>query len=82
MDRYLSLKDADEYSDELELISESLEELIDIFYRALDADKTGEELCLHRHTFAWMSVCILPSLSLSLLLLGSLITVHEVSSSQ
>lgn len=56
MDRYLSLKDADEYSDELELISESLEELIDIFYRALDADKTGEELCLHRHTFAWMSV--------------------------
>nr|XP_024378193.1 probable RNA-dependent RNA polymerase 3 isoform X2 [Physcomitrium patens] len=48
MDRYLTLKYADEYSEELELLSETILELIDIFYRALDADKTGEEVKLRR----------------------------------
>ena len=60
MDRYLTLKDEVDPPDELSLISESIEDLIDIFYRALDADKTGEEVCFqHRHIFEWMSVCIL-----------------------
>jgi len=57
MDRYLALKDAEDITDELGLISESIDDLIEIFYRALDADKTGEEVCFsHRHVFAWMSV--------------------------
>lgn len=57
MDRYLILKDAEDLTDELDLISESIDDLIEIFYRALDADKTGEEVCFpHRHMFAWMSV--------------------------
>lgn len=60
MDRYLTLKDEVDPPDELSLISESIEDLIDIFYRALDADKTGEEVCFqHRHIFEWMSVRIL-----------------------
>lgn len=60
MDRYLTLKDEVDPPDELSLISESIEDLIDIFYRALDADKIGEEVCFqHRHIFEWMSVCIL-----------------------
>lgn len=64
MDRYLTLKDAEDITDELGLISESIDDLIEIFYRALDADKTGEEVCFpHRHVFAWMSVCILLPLS-------------------
>lgn len=64
MDRYLILKDAEDLTDELDLISESIDDLIEIFYRALDAGKTGEEVCFpHRHMFAWMSVCILPPLS-------------------
>lgn len=73
MDRYLTLKYADEYSEELELLSETILELIDIFYRALDADKTGEEVCLYHHFFAWMSIVIL-----YFSLFCSLIAAHEV----
>lgn len=63
MDRYLTLKDAEDIADVLDLISESIDDLIEIFYRALDADKTGEDVCFpHRHVFSWMSVCILASL--------------------
>lgn len=78
MDRYLTLKDAEDITDELDLISESIDDLIEIFYRALDADKTGEEVCFsHRHVFAWMSVCILLPL-----IYISLLSVHEDSPSQ
>jgi RNA-dependent RNA polymerase len=60
MDRYLTLKDNPDPQDEMSLISESIDDLIEIFYRALDADKTGEEVCFpHRHMYTWMSVCIL-----------------------
>ena len=59
MDRYLILKDEEDPQDELSVISETIEELIEIFYRALNADKSGEEVCFpHRHMYAWMSVCI------------------------
>lgn len=63
MDRYLTLKDEKYPPDELLSISENIEDLIEIFYRALDANKSGEEVCFpHRHMYAWMSVCIsLPS---------------------
>ncbi|CAK9210508.1 unnamed protein product [Sphagnum troendelagicum] len=46
MDRYLTLKDNPDPQDEMSLISESIDDLIEIFYRALDADKTGEEVQL------------------------------------
>ena len=45
MDKYLSLRDEEQTRPELGTIKKKIDELIDIFYRALDADKSGEVVC-------------------------------------
>ncbi|KAG0560418.1 hypothetical protein KC19_10G179300 [Ceratodon purpureus] len=48
MDKYLELRDAEQSSPELGVVKKKIDELIEIFYRALDADKSGEEVELPR----------------------------------
>lgn len=45
MDKYLELRDAEQPPIELGVVKKKINELIDIFYRALDAEKLGEEVC-------------------------------------
>ena len=48
MDKYLELRDAEQSSPELGVVKKKIDELIEIFYRALDADKSGEEVSYSR----------------------------------
>ena len=42
MDQYLTMRDAVHPSIELGVVKKKIDELINIFYRALDAEKSGE----------------------------------------
>lgn len=48
MDKYLELRDAEQTPTELGVVKRKIDDLIDIFYRALDAEKSGEEVELPR----------------------------------
>lgn len=44
MDKYLELRDAEQTPTELGVVKRKIDDLIDIFYRALDAERSGEEV--------------------------------------